>query len=407
MAKRNLLFIAESVTLAHVARMFAMASELGSTHKTRLVCGKGYAHLFEGQGDCELTTDLYCVEPSRFRAALRAGKPLYDGATLQKYVESDNRLIEKYQPDVVVGDFRVSLSVSARLNAVPYVSVINAYWSPFARPKYYLPDIPVARMLGQRIGQVLFDLVRPVAFAGHTKPLNGLRKKYGLTDLGRDLRNVYCDADAVLYPDLESIIPTYDRPATHSYVGPLSWEPDVPLPDWWATWPAGKFVVYVTMGSSGDASLLKSIVATVAEAGGVSIVSTAGVSLDLGSEKSTYAVPYLPGSQAAQVADLVICNGGSPTTQQALSCGKPVIGIADNLDQFLNMYYLEQAGVGALLRSYNVNSAKIKAAVEAIRNEPRFSKNAVRVGADLVLAQRGRNLVATLEHTLQAINESR
>ena len=44
----------------------------------------------------------------------------------------DLELIRRIEPDVVVGDFRLSLAVSAPMAGVPYIALANAYWSPFA-----------------------------------------------------------------------------------------------------------------------------------------------------------------------------------------------------------------------------------------------------------------------------------
>ena len=46
---------------------------------------------------------------------------------------------------------------------------------------------------------------------------------------------------------------------------------------------------------------------------------------------------YLPGIDAAARFNLVICNDGNPTAQGALAAGVPVLEIACNMDQFLNM----------------------------------------------------------------------
>jgi hypothetical protein len=48
---------------------------------------------------------------------------------------------------------------------------------------------------------------------------------------------------------------------------------------------------------------------------------------------------------------LVICNGGSLTTNQALALGVPVLGLVTNLDQHLNMQGVCGTGPGAVLRA--------------------------------------------------------
>jgi UDP:flavonoid glycosyltransferase YjiC (YdhE family) len=70
--------------------------------------------------------------------------------------------------------------------------------------------------------------------------------------------------------------------------------------------------------------------------------------------------------EAARKAQLVIANGGSPTAQQALSAGVPVLGIPSNMDQHLNMSYVAQAGAGILLRSEHATPNRVLAAVRQL-----------------------------------------
>jgi UDP:flavonoid glycosyltransferase YjiC (YdhE family) len=85
---------------------------------------------------------------------------------------------------------------------------------------------------------------------------------------------------------------------------------------------------------------------------------------------------FLSGEAACQVADVVVCNGGSPTSYQALSAGKPVVGIASNMDQYLNMSLVHQSGAGRLLRGGHATEKSIGEAVaEALANE-RFAQRA-------------------------------
>jgi UDP:flavonoid glycosyltransferase YjiC (YdhE family) len=88
---------------------------------------------------------------------------------------------------------------------------------------------------------------------------------------------------------------------------------------------------------------------------------------------------YLPGELAAQRARLVICNGGSPTSQQALAAGVPVLGIASNLDQFLNMDGVAGAGAGALLRADRLRVAQVRAAAAALLGDAEASAAARRI----------------------------
>jgi len=88
---------------------------------------------------------------------------------------------------------------------------------------------------------------------------------------------------------------------------------------------------------------------------------------------------YLSGEAAAARARLVICNGGSPTTQQALSAGVPVLGIPNNLDQYLNMQAVASAGAGQLLRAGQTSAPVVNAAASALLNGDRYAQSAARL----------------------------
>jgi UDP:flavonoid glycosyltransferase YjiC (YdhE family) len=82
-------------------------------------------------------------------------------------------------------------------------------------------------------------------------------------------------------------------------------------------------------------------------------------------------------------AGLVICNGGSPATQQALAEGVPVLGIARNMDQLLNMNFVVASGAGLRLRSDEVNIPRLRTHAEAILKNESFRAAASRLAADM------------------------
>ena len=257
--------------------------------------------------------------------------------TLRGYVKDELEVIRELAPDVVVGDFRLSLAVSTRVTNTPYMAITNAYWSPYGRQHFPVPELPIARRLGLPIAQGLFQLARPFAFAYHTLPLNRIRREYGLPSLGFDLRRIYTEADHTLYADVPEMAPTFGRPDNHHYLGPILWSPPVELPMWWQDVPRDRPVVYVNLGSSGRRELLPIVLDALADLRVFVIAATLGRSLPRGCSGNVRLANFLPGERAAARASLVICNGGSPTTHQALAASTPVLGLASNMDQHLNM----------------------------------------------------------------------
>ena len=372
----RLLFVAEAVTLAHVARPAALATALAERgFEVHLARHPRYDALL-GQAGFSLHT-ITSVSSQRFTEALARGRPLYDDDTLEAYVEEDLRLFSELRPDIVIGDFRLSLAVSAELAGVPYIALSNAYWSPYCRQRYPVPDLPLTRMLGPCLGQIVFSLARPFAFAMHCRPMARVRRRHGLPGLGRDLRTVFTHADLTLYADIPDLYQLRGLPASHQFIGPVHWSPQCPLPTWWHDVPGEKPVVYVTLGSSGDAGLLPEVLHGLGNLDVVALVSTAGADPPSAAPPNAYIAPFLPGKEAVKRAQLVICNGGSPGAHQALARGVPVLGVAGNLDQYLNMATVQRAGAGLCLRGGCLVATGVRDAVNQV-----LSRSDYRVAAE-------------------------
>jgi UDP:flavonoid glycosyltransferase YjiC (YdhE family) len=379
--RRRILLFAEAVTLAHVARPLWFARGL-DRHRCEVAIAASKRVVTHLTAEGVQWLELDSIEPAVFLAALVAGKPLYDAATLRRYVGADRALIDAFRPDLVVGDFRLSLSISARLAGVPYVSLSSAYWSPhYTPPRWPVPTLPITRALPIAVAQALFGAARPFAFAAHCGPLNAVRRHTGLPPLPRDLRRVYTDADWVAYTDLPELFPTTGLPPTHRFVGPALWQPAQPLPAWWAQVPTDRPAVYVTLGSSGDATLMPAIAESLAALPVSVLLATAGAPAPSARPPNVFAAPYLPGLQASARAQLVVCNGGNLTAYQAVAGGAPVLGLCGNLDQYLNMQAFERAGAGRTLRADRFSPTELRRSVEAMLGDAALRRAAATLQA--------------------------
>ena len=106
------------------------------------------------------------------------------------------------------------------------------------------------------------------------------------------------------------------------------------------------------------------------------VAATAGREQSLPATANSRVADYLPGDACAKLASVVICNGGSPATYQALAAGKPVIGLAGNTDQFLNMGAVAAAGFGILLRAHRAADHAIRTAVVRALSDDRLALGA-------------------------------
>ncbi len=377
--KTRVLFFGEAVTLSHVVRPHVLAASLDpARYDVTVACDPRFSSLFEKSTFAR--RDLESITCDEFLHKLEVGSPVYDARTLRRYVDEDLALLRSVEPDVVVGDFRLSLSASARLAGVPYLAVTDACWSPFSAASFPLAEHPMTKVLGVRASQAVFAAIRPAAFAYHCLPINRVRRDLGLPSLGYDLRRVYTSADWVLYADIPELAPLLNLPATHRYLGPIRWSPAVPKPAWWDEVPKDKPVVYVTFGSSGKMNLLPRLVKALSELPVSILVATAGrAALDL-PPRDTFVADYLPGDAAAARSSLMICNGGTLTVQQALCASVPVLGIANNMNQHMNMQTISRAGAGELMRAGTFDPFELRAMVLKILSSPAYVQAASVLG---------------------------
>lgn len=356
----RVLFVGESITLAHVVRPLALSRML-DTEKYHV--GYAWDPRYDALAGPSPDIPLWTIPASRFDTALHRGTPIYRYADLERYVTDDLAAIASFKPDVVVGDFRLSLEVSTRLAGVRHVALANAYWSPHATVRPTVPDGAVSKLFGVRVGQRLFDLGTPAFAAWHARAYRRLYKRFGLPDGPRDIREVYTRGGSVCYADIAELVPMRHLPDGHRFLGPVPWSPDAPeppLPD------DDRPLIYLTLGSSGDAKLLPTVLDGLAELPVRVLAATAGAKPPERTPANAQVVRWLPGELIAARTRLVIGNGGSPTTYQGLRAGAPVIGICGNLDQYLNMSLVERAGAGVLLRSGRLSAPLVRETVRRV-----------------------------------------
>jgi UDP:flavonoid glycosyltransferase YjiC (YdhE family) len=375
------LFVAEAVTLAQVVRLVTLARALDPARYEVHFASAVFDELVF-RGTSFQRHQIHSLPASVVDARVAGGRRLYGARTLRGYVEEERALLRALRPALVVGDLRLSLSVSAPVEGVPYACLINAYWSPnVAREGFPLPDHPIVRLLGVDLAARYFPKALPWVFDHFARPVNALRRRHGLPPVG-SLPDVLTHGDHTLYADVPALVPTRALPAHQRYLGPVLWSPPVALPAWWDALDAGRPTIYVTLGSSGRVARLPLVVEVAVELGFQVLVATAGRSTLASVPKHVFVADYLPGHLAARRSVAVVSNGGSTTGYQALAEGRPVLGIAFNLDQYLAMSAIADAGAGILLRAGALDRTQLREALGRLVADASFGAAATRLQAE-------------------------
>lgn len=361
--------------MAHFVRPLALAESLDSErYEVHFYTPPSFSRYLQNKPFA--VGELASMPGEQFLANIAKGAPLFPSSVLRQYVNQERELFARLRPDLVIGDMRLSLPVSARLEGVLHAVIVSAYWSPYARRRSIIPSLPITRLMSPRLLNPFFRLTEPLAFAVHVRPINRVRTEYGLPPLPADIRAMYTDADYVLYADIPEFVPTTNLPETHHYVGICPWTPPTPKPEWWDRMRAdSRPKIFVALGSSGPLKALPRLLKVLEKMRVSVLLSTSGRSMPAVAD-SVYVADLLPFAEAARESSAVVSHGGSSSVYPSLAAGTPVLGIPSNADQQLSAAVLEESGAGLGVRIEDASEKRLGDAMERLLFQPKYRAEA-------------------------------
>jgi UDP:flavonoid glycosyltransferase YjiC (YdhE family) len=380
MPRKRILFLAEGATMAHFVRPLVLADSLDrDEYDVHFYAPRRFAPFLR---DKTFTTgELSTMPGEQFLENIGKGVPPFPADVVREYVKRDCEIIHNIAPDLVIGDLRPSLSISARLEGARCAVLMNAYWSLYAKRRHIIPSIPLTRVVPPRLLGPLYRLTAPLAFAFHVGQMNRVRKEFGMAPLPPDLGAMYTDADFVLYPDVPEFVPTFGLPDNHRYVGICQWAPPVPEPEWWRRMEDdAKPKVLIALGSSGAVRVLPSILKALSKLSVSVVLATSGREMPAAAA-GMYVADLLPLTETAARCNVVVSHGGSPGVYPAIAAGTPVLGIPSNADQQLSAAVLGESGAGLGVRVEEASEKRLTATLDRLLSEPQYRLAAKRWAA--------------------------
>lgn len=378
---RKALVVPESVTLAHVIRAVSVGLELQRK-------GVEVHYAFDSHFDAPLKslfpasfdlprTRIRTLQPAEFNRRIGDERFPYTLSELNAYVEEELGLMRDLRPDVVIGDFRLSLLISARLSGIQYWNLANAHWSRDLDLQYPIQGTRLGGLVPRRISTAISSRI----FRGLGSVFDEALVTHGMEPL-RDLRAVYTAGDQVLYADPSGWVPLRGSQddGRRKFIGPIEFTPATPLPPWWEEAMASRNLALVNLGSSGASGLVLEIAVELRKMG-FDVVASGVKDLPARlSDEGIRSAPLLPTSRLVSRARVFVCNGGAPNIYLALAEACPVLGVISNYDQALAMSVAEWNGVGRYLWAEQCSPSRLR------RNLTRLLET-VSLGSRLKLAQ--------------------
>ena len=144
--------------------------------------------------------------------------------------------------------------------------------------------------------------------------------------------------------------------------------------------------IFCTLGSSGNKADLLEIIKVFNEGkgqnwSGIILSPEAICSIDearnlLNNDNVYITDKFVPAKEINKKVDLVICHGGQGTVQTAITSGTPLVGIATQPEQQINLEHLEKFGMGIRIPKWKWNNKNIRSAVIKIISNDKYHKKA-------------------------------
>ncbi len=371
MNQKTIIIFSEVLTLAHFMRPLTLALELQKNSNYKIIFAvsdipHGLEHLISNLNVVYLKKS---ITTEQFLQAVSNGTHPFTVEILEEKIKEDLELIKKCNPDLLIGDMRLSLHVSSQILKKCYINLSNSQWDSSTSYKNIVPDLPITRILGTSIGSLLIKLMHKKIMMKLALPFNIIAKKYNVKEYG-SYNEVISSGDYVFYFDPKNLNLTHkynnDFSDFNNYkkieVGAF----DYSLKSIGNSNAPFKInneknyskVILISLGSSGPNHLLPKIISSVSQLKNVHIILvTAGAKVNLKkintdlSNVTIQVEKYVPYNEVLQKVDLVISNGGSSTTYPALLNGVPVLSIPMNYDQHLFTNSISHWNVGISIRS--------------------------------------------------------
>jgi UDP:flavonoid glycosyltransferase YjiC (YdhE family) len=350
--------------MAHVIRPLEIA---------KILREKGYDVVFAGEGrhmqvpaqagfetrhlpdfDGRKLLSMLGKDPSRIHSV----------ETAEEWVEAEIELMVELNPWAVLDDFRVTCGISTTVLDLPRFTVLNGHTTPYGLSTLLDPDLPGPRS----------------AFSFGTEAIyNQVRQKYGLPPVDHPL--ALMTGDQVLVCDIPEICPMReDTPDNYHYIGPITWDVQLPPPSWVEDLDWEKPLVYLSMGSTGSKESYQLAIEAFTGTE-YQVMMTLGNVVDvedLGDlPENIHAVKIASGDLLAYLADVVVCHAGNGTVYQALAHGTPLVTLPLGREQYWNAR--RHTELGTNLTVENADADKLRAAVTEVLRDPSYKANACRI----------------------------
>lgn len=144
-----------------------------------------------------------------------------------------------------------------------------------------------------------------------------------------------------------------------------------------------KIKIFCTLSSSGSKEMLKEVIKVFTYGDGLNwnaVILSPHFSVEeayeiLGKREGVYITDkFIPAQKVNAMADIVICHGGQGTVQTAIHSGTPLVGVAAQQEQFINLSNVAVRGAGIRVPFSKWNAKNIQKSVGKIIADKKYKE---------------------------------
>jgi len=145
----------------------------------------------------------------------------------------------------------------------------------------------------------------------------------------------------------------------------------------------GKTKIFCTLSSSGSKEMLEEVIKVFTYGKGLdwnAVILSPHFSIEeaykiLGKREGIYITnKFVPAQKVNAMADIVICHGGQGTVQTAVHSGTPLVGVAAQQEQFINLSNIVARGAGIRISRAKWQAENIQKSVSKIITDKKYKE---------------------------------
>nr|WP_063791944.1 nucleotide disphospho-sugar-binding domain-containing protein [Nonomuraea pusilla] len=331
-------------------------------------------------------------------------------ALARELVEGERKALEALRPDVVLHGFWPFGNIAARLLGIRTMCFLPIPLDPASVAGGLLRDLPDVVPVLPRLPRPVRETIVRMVPAGVKTGLGAFTQRRLSEAIaacgwpGEPPRTIFemLRADLTLVNDLPEFYADCVVPGHMAITGPL-FAPGAPGDGPAALDPALRAVltagddvpvIFCTMGSSGtkDAFLeaVRAVAGTAGDPWNAVILASPSVCPIEEARAQVAERPgvvitdaFVPAPTVNALADLVVGHGGQGTVQTALAAGTPIIGVAMQVEQQINLDHVAARGAGIRIPARRWRAPVIREAVKTVLGTPSYRRRAGDLAASI------------------------